>query len=164
MSDEGHRAAPRVPGRTGSAIRAGAAAGGKRLPSVVKTLLCFVLVGPPLGTLIFAATFALLAAGSLGQVSDAGSLFMFLALYGVPVGYWIGLPSAAVAGAAIGLWQAYRGRLGLAGATAIGACVGAGTVLIAKAQAQPIAALPLLVASIASTLVCWRLIRVDPHE
>ncbi len=128
---------------------------GRKLRSFLTTLLWFVLAGPPCGSIVFAASFAL----AIAPVGDAGSVFGFLLIYGVPFSYWMGVPSALAAGLLVGALRWWRGAAGLAAALMIGLAVGVATVVITSGTGTGSsgAGLPLLAACLGATIACWRL-------
>jgi hypothetical protein len=91
-----------------------------------KTLLVFVLVGPPVGSLTFMGAFA--AAGMTraegATALDAVWIMLFAMIYAVPLSYLIGALPAAIAGAIIGGWRAWRGHVPWWTALAVGLAAG----------------------------------------
>lgn len=124
---------------------------------VAATLLWFVLLGPPIGAVIFVTGMAAAIGFDTGSARDAGAVLLVSLIYGVPFSYWMGLPSAVVAGAVVAAWRLWRGSLSAAGALAIGAAVGLGTVMAANSADKAATAASLIASCIVATLACWRL-------
>jgi len=139
----------------------------QRLLCFVSIVLVFMLVGPPIGALVFMLTVALTA---MGPNVDLAGLFwvgLFAMIYAVPVSYLIGVGPAAISGVVIGVRQAFFGPLSWWAAALIGLAVGvAMTVLAAQpllpragGEDSPATVPVMLVTCLAATFACWTLVR-----
>lgn len=91
-----------------------------------KTLLVFVLVGPPVGALTFMGLIATagIAKPEGATAMDAVWIMAFALIYAVPLSYLIGAIPAGIVGALIGGWRAWRGPMPWWGALGIGLTAG----------------------------------------
>jgi hypothetical protein len=150
-----------IPARPSTATRIG------RLIAIV---LVFVVLGPPLGAVIWVALVTGIGMGPEWEVADPGlSWLTLLALvYAVPMSYFFGAAPAAGAGLLIGITQSFIGRAGWPLALATGLAVaivvlersGQGT-LAATPDQSPFPEYPavMILACLIPTLLCWALVR-----
>ena len=131
-------------------------------------LIVFVLVGPPVGALVFFLTIALFGMGQKFDLAGLGWIGLFALIYGVPFSYLIGIGPAAVAGLAIGIRDAFFRKTTWAFAILTGLGVGVGLLLMSGQQLippkasgteYPISNPVLLLTCFVSTMVCWRIVR-----
>jgi hypothetical protein len=141
---------------------------GARLRRLFGILGVFILIGPPLGAMVFMLTIALVGLGHDADLAGLTWIGVFALFYGIPFGYLIGIWPAAAAGILIGLWQAFIGRSTVWLALAAGLLVGVGFQV---ATGQPVLPSgddtttareqgPIMIATcVAATLVCWLIVR-----
>ena len=149
--------APRGPGAAG------------RIARLLATVLVFVVLGPPLGAVIW---IGILAALSLPPPTDADPSFTWFTLlgllYAVPMSYFFGAGPAAAAGLVVGLAQSFVGRAGWPLALGTGLVVG--VVVLERSGEGALPAAPdqsafpeysaiMILAGIIATLLCWSLVR-----
>ena len=116
--------------------------------------LVFVVLGPPIGAAtLFGCMTALSMARSLDP-SGLGWIGLFALLYGVPMSYLIGAPTAALAGVALGLGRAFGRWTSWTPAVLTGAVVGLPMV---KSSAP--LDLMFIAVCLVPTLVCWWIAR-----
>jgi hypothetical protein len=125
-------------------------------------VLIFVLVGPPVGAIVFLGMLAVwLAKGS--DPAAIGSVFAFLTLYGVIFSWFIGGLPAALTGLAFAFWQTFVGHVRWAAAALIGLAAGFLVALAAGDIARDIGDPPMLplylVTCFAATMTCWLMAR-----
>ena len=93
---------------------------GAKLWNFLVVVLIFVLVGPPVGAIVFLGMLAVW----IGKGSDPGaigSVFAFLTLYGIIFSWFVGGLPAALTGLAFASWQTFAGACALGGGGARGA-------------------------------------------
>jgi len=140
-------------------------AGSDRALILLKVVACFALLGPPLGALVF---FALISAAIGRMGADPGgplAVFGFLSLFGLPLSYLVGAMPAALTGAVVGLWQAFRGRMSFPFAAAVG--LGCGLIVAGAGRWQVYDLDPgqradlalILLTCLIPTLICWYVTR-----
>jgi hypothetical protein len=131
-------------------------------------LIVFVLVGPPVGALVFFLTMALFGMGQKVDLAGLGWIGLFALIYGVPFSYLIGIGPAAVAGLAIGIRDAFFRTATWAFAILTGLGVGVGLLVMSGQQLfpptvsgteYPISNPVLLVTCFLSTMFCWFIVR-----
>lgn len=126
--------------------------------------LIYLLVGPPVGALVF---LGLMASFISRADPDSGlAVFAFTAMFGVPLSYGVGGAPALIVGLGFALWQSLIGRTGWLAAAAVGVIAG---LLIAGvnggmgAELDTPDDLPLrpifMLTCAAATLACWALTR-----
>ncbi len=135
---------------------------GAKLWNVVVVLLIFVLVGPPVGAIVFLAMLAVW----IGKSSDPGAIgavFAFMTLYGVIFSWFIGGLPAVLTGLFFAIWQTFIGRTGWTLAAVVGIVAGLALLVVAGDVAQDIGDPPMiplyLVTCFAATMACWLLAR-----
>ncbi len=135
---------------------------GAKLWNVIVILLIFLLVGPPVGAIVFLGMLAVW----IGKSSDpgaVGSVFAFLTLYGILFSWFIGGLPALLTGLVFALWQTFVGRASWGMAALVGVGAGLMLVLVAGDMARDIGDPPMLplylVTCFAATMVCWLLAR-----
>ena len=148
---------------------AGPSVGG-RIGRLLATMLVFVVLGPPLGAVIW---IGILAALSMPPQTDAAdpsfTWFTLLGLlYAVPMSYFFGAGPAAAAGLVVGLAQSFVGRAGWPLALGTGLVVG--VVVLERSGEGALPAAPdqsafpeysaiMILACLVATLLCWSLVR-----
>ena len=139
-----------------------------RFLRALAVLIVFVLVGPPVGALIFFLTIALLGMGQNFELAGLGWIGLFALIYGVPFSYLIGIGPAAVAGLAIGIRDAFFRKATWAFAILTGLAVGVGFIVMSGQQLipptesgteYPMSNPVLLVTCFLSTMFCWFIVR-----
>ena len=125
-------------------------------------VLIFLLIGPPVGAVVFLAMIAVW----IGKGSDPGSVasvFAFLTLYGLLFSWFIGGLPAVLTGLAFAIWQTFVGPVRATIAAVAGIAAGLLLTLGAGDIAREIGDLPMfplyLVTCFAATMVCWLLAR-----
>jgi hypothetical protein len=141
-----------------------------RLGRLIAVVLVFVVLGPPLGAVIWIGVLAGLSIPPDWDGAEPGfTWFTLLGLiYAVPMSYFFGTAPAAAAGLVIGLVQSFIGRAGWPLALGTGLVVavaviersGQGT-LAATADRSPFPEYPavMILACLVSTMLCWVLVR-----
>ena len=143
---------------------------GARIGRLLATVLVFVVLGPPLGAVIWIGILASLSMPpQLDAAAPSFTWFTLLGLiYAVPMSYFFGAGPAAVAGLVIGLAQSFVGRAGWPLALGTGLVVavvvlersGEGTLPVAADQGGfPEFSAIMILACLISTLLCWSLAR-----
>jgi hypothetical protein len=141
-----------------------------RIARLLATVLVFVVLGPPLGAVIWIGILAALSMPPQMNAADPSfTWFTLLGLiYAVPVSYFFGAGPATLAGLVIGLAQSFVGRagwpLGLGTGLVVGVVVlersGEGTLPATPDQsAFPEFSAIMILACLVSTLLCWSLVR-----
>jgi hypothetical protein len=150
-----------IPARPSAAARIG------RLIAVV---LVFVLLGPPLGAVIWVGLLAGLSIPPDWDAAEPGiRWFTMLGLiYAVPMSYFFGAGPAAAAGLVIGTVQSFIGRAGWPLALGTGLMVaivvigpsGQGTLTAPPDEsAFPEYLAVMILACLVPTMLCWALVR-----
>jgi hypothetical protein len=150
--------APRGPGAAG------------RIARLLATVLVFVVLGPPLGAVIWIGILAALSMPPQMDAADPSFTWFTLLglLYAVPMSYFFGAGPAAAAGLVIGLAQSFVGRAGWPLALGTGLVVAVVVLERSNDGALPAvsdrSALPeysaiMILACLISTLLCWSLVR-----
>lgn len=134
----------------------------KRAGCVLAVVLVFVLLGPPVGALVFMLTTALIGFGKGVDLAGLTWVALFAVIYAVPFSYLIGVVPAAAAGLLVGVRQAYFGPATAFYAAGAGLLVG---ICLLWMSGQRIgsgsdASTPVMLATcFVSTLVCWTVVR-----
>ena len=139
-----------------------------RIKRLLAILIVFVLVGPPVGAMVFMVTVALVGLKQNVDLQGLVWVAFFAMIYGVPIGYLIGLWPAAAAGLLVGIRQAFFGRIPWWLAVAMGVLVGVGfqvstgqpvipadDATVGMREQGPI----MIITCLASTMVCWSIVR-----
>jgi hypothetical protein len=140
---------------------------GARIRRLLVIMLVFILLGPPIGTMVL-----MLASVLQGLVTNAGLqgltwTDLSVIIYVVPFAYMVGVLPAAAAGFLVGLWQAFKGPASWWGAAAIGVLVALGFL---AATGQPIInpkeygvardqTWLAIVVCVGPTLACWAIVQ-----
>lgn len=139
-----------------------------RFMRALAILIVFVLIGPPVGALVFFLTIGLFSMGQNLDLAGLGWIGLFALIYGVPFSYLIGIGPAAVAGLVIGIRDAFFRTATLAFAILTGLGVGAGLLVMSGQQLippivngteYPISNSVLLLTCFLSTIFCWFIVR-----
>jgi hypothetical protein len=148
-----------------------------RIGRLIGIVLVFVVLGPPLGAVIWVAMVAGIGMPPEWDVAgpDPGWLNWLTLLglvYAVPMSYFFGAGPAAAAGLAIGFWQSFIGRAGWPLALGSGLVVaivvlersGQGTfagTFAGTPDQSPFPEYPaiMILACLIPTLLCWALVR-----
>jgi hypothetical protein len=150
-----------IPARPSTAARIG------RLIAIV---LVFVVLGPPIGAVIWVAIVTGIGMPPDWDMADPGRSWLTLLglVYAVPMSYFLGAVPAAGAGLLIGITQSFIGRAGWPLALGTGLVVaivvlersGEGT-LAASPDQNPFPEYPavMILACLIPTLLCWALVR-----
>lgn len=135
---------------------------GAKLWNFFVVVLIFVLVGPPVGAIVFLGMLAVwIAKGS--DPGAIGSVFAFLTLYGIIFSWFIGGLPAALTGLAFATWQTFAGPVRWTAAALVGLAAGLLVALAAGDIARDIGDPPMLplylVTCLAATMACWLMAR-----
>jgi hypothetical protein len=139
-----------------------------RVTRALAILIVFLLVGPPVGALVFFLTIALFGMGQKVDLAGLGWIGLFALIYGVPLSYLIGIGPAAVAGLVVGIRNAFFRPATWAFAILTGLGVGIGLLLMSGQQLipptasgteYPISNPILIVTCFVSTMVCWLIVK-----
>jgi hypothetical protein len=141
-----------------------------RLGRLVAVVLVFVVLGPPLGAVIWIGILAGLSIPPDWDAAEPGfTWFTVLGLiYAVPMSYFFGTAPAAAAGLVIGLVQSFIGRArwplalgtGLVVAVVVVERSGEGTLAATPGQGPfPEYSAVMILACLASNMLCWVLVR-----
>ena len=146
----------------------------RRVALLLKVVGVYLLVGPPVGALVFFLSIALVGMGQKVDLAGLGWIGLFALIYGVPFSYLIGTGPAAVAGLVIGVRNAFFGPATWAFAILTGLGVGIGLLTMSGQQLipptageteYPISNAVLIVTCFVSTMICWRIVRDwDAHQ
>jgi hypothetical protein len=139
-----------------------------RLGRLIAVVLVFVLLGPPLGAVIWVAMLAGLSMPPDWDAAEPGFRWFTLLglIYAVPMSYVFGVGPAALAGLVIGAVQSFVGRAGWPLALATGLAVA--VVMLQRRGEGPFAGTPgplpedaaiMILACLLATLLCWTLVR-----
>ncbi len=135
---------------------------GAKLWNFFVVVLIFLLVGPPVGAIVFLGMLAVW----IGKGSDPGaigSVFAFLTLYGIIFSWFIGGLPAILTGLFFAIWQTFIGRTRWTLAAIAGIVAGLCLVAFAGDIARDIGDPPMmpiyLVTCFAATMACWVLAR-----
>jgi hypothetical protein len=121
-------------------------------------VLIFVLLGPPVGAVTFVGMLTLGFAADTGNPEGAMWVGIFLLIYGLFLSWFIGFVPALIAGALVGVRQAFFGPVpfwmaGLIGlVVGLGAHAGSGDVLVPWNDGSYALFVPLC---LVPTLACW---------
>jgi hypothetical protein len=141
---------------------------GERAKLTFAVMGTFAVICPPVGTLTYFFMVALLEMTVKTTSEPYVAAVWFVLLYGIPLGYFVLVLPAIIAGAVVGRWQALRGRMRWWLALAIGAVAGLGvqvtignSLLPLRGTAHYVAGQELIpVAALAiATLAAWAMIR-----
>jgi hypothetical protein len=136
----------------GSLARAARAAG---------IVLVFVLIGPPVGGLVFMISTALVGLGRDADVAGLTWVALFALIYAVPLSYFAGVVPAAAAGLLVGIRQAFFGPANWIYAVCVGLAIGAAMLVLSGQHLfdndAPMAII--LATCLVPTLVCWLIVR-----
>jgi hypothetical protein len=128
-------------------------------------VLVFVLLGPLLGSAVFALATAVFGFGWNVRADDAVFITLFTWLFGAPLAYAVGFLPSVAAGLMIGVRQCFFGRANLLFALATGLVVGAAFLLVrwlldAPDKTYAPTFVPIALATcLVPTLVCWMIVR-----
>lgn len=140
----------------------------RRLTHLLKVLAIFAILGPPIGAVTF---FAGIGAYGTSQTGDPASLmwvFLFGAIYAVPLSYLIGIMPAAIAGLILGGLAIFHRAPGLHTSAVIGLLIGIGLVYsggrptmqdTAESASEYAPALILISTCLIATVLCWAVAR-----
>lgn len=128
------------------------------------TFLVFLMVGPPIGGIVFAVSMALLpswsgvphAEGS--ELSGQLSVGLFLGLFAIPFSYLVGGLQAAAMGLGHAVYGWFRGRPPLWLAALLAAVVFAGSLISGMADASELF-FPMLLVHVIPAFLCWLIVR-----
>jgi hypothetical protein len=141
---------------------------GRRIGRMFAILLTFILVGPPIGAMMFMLVVALIGMGERADLAGLTWVALFSLIYAIPFGYLIGVGPAAAAGLLVGIRQAFFGRMRWYFAAATGILVGIGFQVGTGQRVLPsgddVAAMrlqgPIMIATcLVATLFCWAIVR-----
>ncbi len=135
---------------------------GSRIMRVLGIAMVFMLLGPPVGAIVFMTATALTGMAKGGDVSGLGWIALFALIYAAPFSYFVGIVPAAIAGLLMGIRQAYFGRANWAYAVVVGLLVGFGMLFLTGQRIAVDADAPvpiLLLTCLIPTLVCWLVVR-----
>jgi hypothetical protein len=145
-----------------------AAATGPRVARLISIVLVFMVVGPPVGAMVFMLTVALIGLGARADLQGLTWVAMFAVIYAVPFSYLIGVGPAAAAGLIVGIRQTYFGRVRWWFALAAGIVVGVGFLLLTgqplmrfgdEAGALREHSAVIVLTCLGATMVCWAIVR-----
>ena len=128
------------------------------------TFFVFLMVGPPIGGIVFALTMALLPSVSgvpFGDGSDTAgqiSVGIFIGLFAIPFSYMVGGLQAAAMGLAHAVYGWFRGRQPFWFAAVMAAVVFAGSLISGMADASELF-FPMLLVHVIPALLCWLIAR-----
>ncbi len=135
---------------------------GAKLWNFCVVVLIFLLVGPPVGAVVFLAMVSIW----VGKGSDPGavaSVFAFLTLYGIIFSWFIGGLPAVLTGLFFAIWQTFIGATRWTLAAVVGLVAGLSLVVVAGDLARDIGDPPMqplyLVTCFAATMACWLMAR-----
>jgi len=143
-----------------------------RIGRLIAVVLVFVVLGPPLGAVIFVAIVAGIGMPLWDVAGPDPAWRSWLTLlglvYAVPVSYFFGTVPAAVAGLVIGITQSFIGRAGWPLALGTGLVVA--IVVLERSGQGSFAATPdqspfpeapaiVILACLIPTMLCWGLVR-----
>lgn len=138
---------------------------GRRFRRFFLLLLYFVAAAPPIGSVIF---FTLVAVGKIETAADAAYALAapFIGLLFSPFSYLFGALPAAIGGAGVAAWQAFRGPVSAVAIAILGALLGLGVAAVTqgifgvdfKAVDWP-AAISMFLTAMLPTLICWYPVR-----
>lgn len=135
---------------------------GAKLWNFVVVVLIFLLVGPPVGAIVFLGMLAVWIAKS-ADPGAVGSVFAFLTLYGILFSWFIGGLPAFLTGLVFALWQTFVRRVSAGAAALVGIGAGLMLALVAGDIAREIGDPPMLplylVTCFSATMACWLLAR-----
>ncbi len=124
--------------------------------ALARTMLVFLLVGPPVGGLVVMAALSLQVSRS--DLEGGLWVFLFLVLWGWWFSYVWGAVPALASGLAIWAWRMWRGPASalVAGATglAVGVVWAFGFMDLYHEEAEVLAG-AVVVAGVVSTMLCW---------
>jgi hypothetical protein len=137
------------------------------LRRLLVTLLIFVLIGPPIGGIMLFYGTGLPKVLSLRGLWMQTRQLLNAATLVFGMSYVLGTIPAAIAGLLVGFAQAFRGAVTWLEALVIGTLVGGGFVLTVfvlrpaggDVHLLSLASAVLVLVCIASTLVCWAIVR-----
>jgi hypothetical protein len=133
-----------------------------RIGRVLGIMLIFVVVGPPIGGIVFMMTTALIGFVEKADLSGLTWIALLAVIYAAPLSYLIGTLPAAAAGLLVGLWQAFVGPVTWLHALAAGLVVGLAVIVLTgqRLGADGNVSMPvILITCLVPTLVCWLIVR-----
>lgn len=135
---------------------------GAKLWNFFVIVMIFLLVGPPVGAIVFLAMLAVwIAKGS--DPAAVASVFAFMTLYGLIFSWFIGGLPAFVTGLFFAIWQTFFGRARWTLAAVVGIVVGLCLAIVLGDIAREIGDPPMLplylVTCFAATMACWLMAR-----
>jgi hypothetical protein len=134
---------------------------GRRFTRFFLLLLFFVVAGPPVGSVVL---FTIVAVSQIQTVADAVQALAapFIGLLLSPLSYLFGALPAAIGGAFVAGWQAFRGRISATGAVAIGVALGLGAAVFTHGAGEAAskgvdwpAAISMFLTVMLPALICW---------
>jgi hypothetical protein len=140
---------------------------GARIGQVLAIVLVFVLIGPPVGTMVFMMLITLIGLHYQVDLQGLSWIALFSLIYALPIGYMIGIAPAAASGLAIGIRQAFYGRVAWWLALAVGIIVGVGFQVLTGQPLVPAEGASgmreqgavMVLTCLCATMVCWALVR-----
>ena len=141
-----------------------------RIGRLIAIVLVFVVLGPPLGAVIWVALVTGIGMPPEWDAADQGLRWLTLLglAYAVPMSYFFGAAPAAAAGLVIGITQSFVGRAGWPLALGTGLVVAivvlerSGQEIFVRTPDQsPFPEYPavMILACLIPTLLCWALVR-----
>lgn len=138
---------------------------GARFKRFVLLLLFFIVVGPPLGSVVL---FTLIAIAKIHTAEDAAYALLspFVGLLFSPFSYFFGVVPAAFGGGVVAGWQAFRGPIPSSRVLALGCVLGLGVVAVAHGMSDPmfegldwLGAGNMFLTTVLPTMICWYVMR-----
>lgn len=133
---------------------------GWRIVRALVTVAVFGLVGPLIAGLVVIGGLALFEFDSPGE--DFGAMFVAMTIFGMRLAYTIGAVPAVLVGVFFAVVDFRRRRSGLLLAVVVGLLAGIGwRYVISRWETSPLDNW-MIVGSLVSTVVCWRICRRRP--
>jgi hypothetical protein len=139
---------------------------GTRLRRLAAIVLVFIVVGPPIGMIVFVLSMIFIAAGMKFNPWVLAGFGLLAKDYAVPV-YLSNLKSAAAIGLLVGIRQAFFGAITWPFAVGGGIAIGLGFVLLSSLSIPPRSDNYVVLTGYATTVakylcttfVCWAIVR-----
>lgn len=143
----------------------------RQQPGLITIFLVFGLLGPLVGALVMSMGLAIIGSAQTFSDGDVGEGLQLLlgggvlmAIFAIPIGYMLGLPSALLTAGGVALWARKTGRVSVLAALVCAAIIGVAMAVLTGASMSSARGLAfwvpaLLLAHLIAALACAGLAR-----